>query len=260
MSILGDKRNSAIRHYLNFLQAMIIKEVRTRYKRAVLGYFWVLLNPLLQMLLIGFIFSLFIDIPNYYLFILSGLLPWIFFSQSLNQATGSIVNERRLLQKSKLAIETIPLSVVLSNYFNLGISIIFLISFLVITKALIISQLALLIPAILWLLVLVVGLSLLTSAIYVKYRDIAFIVRTLLLLGFYATPIIYNLSMIPERLWPLFALNPLVTIVELFHMSFLNQGVVNGFIFRGNVLMSVVLIFIGILVFVKKHNHFVDWI
>jgi len=87
------------RHWLDFLIAMTEKEIKARYKHAVLGFLWVIINPLLQMLIIGFVFQFFIPVKvdNYFLFLFAGLLPWNFFSMSLSKTTPSIVYERSLI-------------------------------------------------------------------------------------------------------------------------------------------------------------------
>src|SRR3989344_4134477 len=112
-----------LKNYLEFLWVMSEKETKVRYKRAVFGFLWVVLNPSLQMLIIGVVFSLFIKIPNYFLFLFTGLLPWQFFSLSLSKATPSIVNERSILQKAKFPIEAIPISIILANLFNMIVSL-----------------------------------------------------------------------------------------------------------------------------------------
>src|SRR3989337_4058776 len=99
------------RNYFDFLWEMTEKEIKARYKRAIFGFLWVILNPVLQMIIIGVIFSYFIKIPNYFLFLFTGLLPWQFFSLSLTKATPSIVYERSLLQKARFPIEAIPISI-----------------------------------------------------------------------------------------------------------------------------------------------------
>lgn len=246
------------KHYLDFLWAMTEKEIKARYKRAFFGFLWVILNPLLEMLVVGMIFSFFIDIPNYFLFLFSGLLPWTFFSLSLSKATPSIVYERALLNKAKFAIETIPISIILANFFNLIISI-GLFSLVLLSLDLIaISKLVLIVPALTWLLLFTIGLSLLTASLQVRFRDISFFVQTLLTLWFYATPILYSLSLLPESLRPLFAINPLTSIFELMHIAFLNQGVFEYQFALYNLVISIAVILTGIHVFRKEHKLFVD--
>src|SRR3989304_10296080 len=112
-----------LKYYSDFLWGMTEKEIKARYKRAVFGFLWILLNPLMQMIIIGAIFSYFIKVPNYFLFLFTGLLPWQFFSLSLTKVTPSIVNERSILQKAKFPIEAIPISIILANLFNMIVSL-----------------------------------------------------------------------------------------------------------------------------------------
>ena len=249
-----------LKHYLDFLWAMTEKEIKARYKHAVLGFSWAILSPLLHMLIIGFIFSLFIKIPNYYLFLLSGLLPWRFFSTSLSNTTTSFVQERSLLQKSKFPKESIPISIILSRFLQLIVSLGLLIFFLSITNKLVFPQILLLIPGLIWLLTFTVGLSLFTATLQVRYRDVNFLVQSLLLLWFYATPVLYGLALIPSRLRPIFALNPLTSIFGLFHLSILNQGIINSQIVIVNIFLTIVIVLLGVITYKKQHKYFVDWL
>lgn len=244
--------------YFDLILAMTEKEIKARYKRAIFGFLWVILNPLLQMLIIGIIFSFFIKIPDYFLFLFSGLLPWTFFSLSLAKATPSIVYERALLKKAKFSIESIPISIILANFFNLIISLGLLIVVLFAMDKILFPQILLIIPAILWLLIFTIGLSLLTATLQVRFRDINFFISTLLLLWFYATPILYNVSLIPTSLHALFALNPLTSIIEIVHFSFLNQGIIGYQIILINLGISLVLVLAGIIVFIRERKFFVD--
>jgi ABC-2 type transport system permease protein len=248
------------KHYIDFLWAMTEKEIKARYKRAVFGFLWVVLNPVLQMIIIGLIFSFFIKIPNYFLFLLVGLLPWQFFSISLSKATPSIVYERSLLQKAKFPIETIPISLILANFFNMTVSLVILFFLLGFLNKLMFPQILLVVPALIWLLAFTIGLSLLTASLQVRFRDINFFVQTLLILWFYATPVLYTLSLIPKTLYPLFAINPLTSIFEIMHLSLLGQGVVNNQIVFLNLSTSVLVTFVGIFIYKRKYKFFVDWL
>ena len=249
-----------LKNYLEFLWVMSEKETKVRYKRAVFGFLWVVLNPALQMLIIGVVFSLFIKIPNYFLFLFTGLLPWQFFSLSLSKATPSIVNERSLLQKAKFPVEAVPVSIILSNFFNMIVSLVIFLPILFISVGPSIASLFLTILALLWLLVLTIGLSLLTVSFNVKYRDINFFVQTILILWFYATPVLYNLSLVPESLNLLFSLNPLTSIFEILHYSLLGRGVIEAKIVIANIVLSLVIIFLGVFAFKRERKYFVDWL
>lgn len=252
-----------MRDYLDFLWAMTEKEIGARYKRAAFGFLWVVLNPVLQMLIIGLIFSFFIKIPNYFPFLFSGLLPWQFFSLSLSKATPSIIYERTLLQKTKFPIEAIPVSIILANFFNMIISLALFLIVLIFLKMAIFPQILLIIPALIWLLVFTIGLSLLTASLNVKYRDINFFVQTILILWFYVTPVLYGLSSIPqtsERTSFIFALNPLSSIFEIIHVALLNQGTINYQLLIYNLAISGIVVLAGFFVFKRERSFFVDWL
>ena len=112
------------KHFFNLLWGMTDKEFRVRYKNTLFGFLWIVINPLLQMFVIGFIFRFFIKdpIPNYFLYLLTGLLVWNFFSLSISKTTPLIVNERTLIKKAKFPKEVLPLSVILSNFIHLLIA------------------------------------------------------------------------------------------------------------------------------------------
>lgn len=212
------------------------------------------------MLIIGIIFSFFIKIPNYFLFLFTGLLPWQFFSLSLNKTTGSFVNERALLQKAKFPKEVIPISIIFSNFIHLLISLLLFLIFLLVIGKLSVSGVMLIIPALLWLLAFTIGASLFTASLNVRFRDINFFVQSLMVLWFYATPILYNLSLIPTNLRLLFALNPLTSVFELFHYSLLGQGEVSRQFVVVNLIISLGIVIVGIITYSKRHPYFVDWL
>ena len=239
---------------------MTEKEIRVRYKGTILGFLWVILGPILQMLIIGLFFSFFINIPNYFLFLLSGLLPWSFFSQSVSRATSSIVDGRTLLQKAKFPTNAIPVSIILANFIHLIVTFSILFIYLLITKALIFPGILLIFPSLTWLLFFTLGISLLTATLQVRYRETTFLVHSLLNLWFYATPVLYNLTLIPSKLHPLFVFNPLTSIFELFHRSTLNQGVINQQIILANVTITIGVIILGVITYKRQHKDFVDLI
>jgi len=249
-----------MKNYFDFIWAMTEKEIKARYKRAVFGFLWVVLNPILQMVIIGVIFSFFIKIPNYFLFLFPGLLVWTFFSLSMSKTTPSIVFERSLLQKARFPIEAIPISIVLANFFNVVISLVLFLVILVVFQNVTFPQILLLIPALIWLLVFTIGFSLLTASLNVKYRDVNFFVQTILILWFYATPIVYSLSIVPAKLLPFFSLNPLTSIFELLHLSLLNQGNLDYQITIVNIAISVIVLLAGIITFKREVRTFVDWL
>lgn len=247
-------------HYFDLLWVMTVKEFTVRYKQAFFGFLWILLNPFLQMVVIGTIFSFFMKIPNYFSFLFSGLLPWQFFSLSLNKTTPSFVFERTLLQKSVFPREIIPLSIVLSNFINLLISELLLISIFIFISPFSFSVVPYLIIANVWILFFTLGLSLSTSSLNVRFRDTTFFIQTLITIWFYATPILYAINILPQELQFILHLNPLTTPFSLFHVTFLNHPLPAFPIILSNALVSIITFIIGIIIYNHESQNFTDWL
>ena len=249
-----------LKHYFSFLWVFVEKEFKVRYKRAIFGFLWVILNPLLQMLIMGAIFSIFIKIPDYFLFLFTGLLPWSFFVLALSKAVSSFVNAESLIQKAKFPKEIIPLSIIFSDFIHLITSWVLFLVFLVITSRFYLPGIFLLILGIIWLLVFTIGLSMIMATLQVKYRDISFFVKSILILWFYATPILYDLTMIPKKLYIVFSFNPLTSVFEIFHLAVLNKGVLIDEILIINFLLTLLIVVFGVVIFARENKYFVDWL
>lgn len=250
------------RHFFELLWGMTEKELRARYKYTVFGFLWIVLNPVLQMLVIGFIFTFFMKEPieHYYFFLFTGLLIWNFFSLSLTKATPSIVYERSLIKKAKFPHATIPLSIVLSNlvHFVLAFALFLIPVFFLGTIAF--ARLPYILFGSILLLTFTVGLSLLTSALNVRFRDINFFVQAILIVWFYATPIIYSLSVMPRDLLWLWRFNPLTSTLQLFQHALLDAPLPGPAMLTANTLVTAIVMYLGISIFQRESKNFDDWI
>lgn len=262
---MDKKTSSSLRQFFELLFAFTQKEIKARYKNAVLGFLWMFLNPIIQMLVMGFVFSLIFrfGIKDYYLFLFTGLLPWNFFALSLNKATPSIVYERSLIQKSFFPREVIPLSIVLSNFFHLLISLVLLLIFLGVTgkwQIFIPANFFLFVICLFFLLFFTSGFSLITSSLNVFWRDVNFFTQALILIWFYATPIIYPLSLIPQRFQALFYLNPLSGIFTLLQKSIVGKGSFPNLILFSQFLIIIFIFILGTILFKNRAKFFSDWL
>jgi len=249
-----------MKHDFEFILALTEREIKARYKRAVFGFLWMILNPVFQMLIIGLIFSFFIEVPNYFLFLLTGLLPWQFFSLSLSKATPSFTYERAMLYKSKFFRASIPIAIILANFFHLMVALGLLLLYLLITQKIYFPEILILFPALVWFLVFTIGVSLLTSVLQIRFRDINFFVQALLILWFYATPILYNFTILPRDLSWIFSINPLSVVFEWFHLAILGKGGLGLKVVLANLAISVLIVFIGVMVYKKQSKQLVDWL
>lgn len=249
-------------NFFELLVAVTDKELRTRYKYTVFGFLWIVLMPLFQMLVIGFIFTFFIREPikNYYYFLYIGLLLWNFFSISLAKATPSIVYDRDLVTRAKFPRMIIPLSIILANlaHFLLGLAIVALV--LLGRGSIGFFGLAITLLATFWLFVLTIGVSLIATTLNVRYRDINFFVQAMLILWFYATPIVYPLSFIDADVLWVWSLNPLTSVIQLFHWGMLGMAPPLPETVYLNAVETILITGIGFYIFAKESKNFADWI
>lgn len=201
------------------LFALAFKDLKVKYRRASGGFGWMLAMPLMQTAVFIFIFLFVfkIEIENYPLFLLSGVLAWSFLRSSLDNAVDSVLNNANLIKKNYFPRQILPIATVIGNLtvfcFSLFVLLLFSLSFKIS-----------LIPALFWLpliifmqTVLIIGISLLLTLLNTIYRDARFISEALLMIWFYATPVVYSLEMAKEALSPglffLYKLNPMAGII-----------------------------------------------
>jgi len=253
---------SKSRHFIELLLVMTEKELKARYKNTFFGFLWIVVNPLLQMLVIGFIFRLFIKEPieNYFLYLFAGLLVWNFFSLSLTKATQSIINERALIKKAKFSRSVIPLSIILSNFIHLILAFILLLVPVFYLGTLSEFWIIEVFLGLALLLTFTIGISLLTASLNVRFRDINFFVQAILILWFYATPIVYSIFVIPRNLIWLWRINPLTSIVQLLQKALANSPPPGLAMLFVNSLIVCLFLFLGIVVFIKESTNFDDWL
>jgi ABC-type polysaccharide/polyol phosphate export permease len=210
-----------IYRYRELIWALAQKELRVRYKRSILGFLWALLNPALMMLVLTLVFGTIMrfSIPHYAVFLLSMLLPWTFFSQSLAYSVESIVGNGELLKKVKVARLVFPVASVISNIINFLLSVLPLMLLIVLMRfPLHWTWFYLPIPM-LGLFLFTLGASFFFATINVFYRDVSHIVQIILSAWFYFSPIIYSLDFIPARYHWLFQLNPMLYVLNGFRLS-----------------------------------------
>jgi lipopolysaccharide transport system permease protein len=259
---MKNNKREEISHYFELLLEMTRKELIARYKYTILGFFWLIANPLLQMLVIGTIFTFFLKEPieNYFFYLFIGLLVWNFFSLSLTKATSSIVNERSLIKKAKFPRSVIPLSIIVSNAVYFLISLTFLIFPLLFLHTLTFLSFPYVLIACIQIFVFTMGLSLLTSALNVRYRDVNFVIQALLIVWFYATPIIYSFNLIPQKLIWIWRLNPLTSTIQFFQHALLNYSPPGPAMIVSNIVVILLVTILGIRTFRAESKNFDDWV
>ena len=214
--------------YRDLLRNLVVRDLKTRYKRSVLGFAWSFLNPLFMVMIFTVVFTVIAraqNVPNYPLFALCGLLAWNFLAGSVSGAARSIVGNAHLIDKVYFPRELLPISVVFSNLINFILSLIVFFVLLLLFRVPL-SWWVLSLPIIIAVqFVLVVGLALIVAALNVFYRDVEHVLDVGLLAWFFLTPIFWELELLPNKLplpwgdggidiWLLeYRLNPMASLV-----------------------------------------------
>ncbi len=248
--------------YRELIWALALRELTVRYKRSVLGFLWALLNPALLMLVLTLVFSniMTFNIPHYAIFLLSVLLPWTFFGQTLSYAVESVVANGDLIKKVATAKLVFPVAAVISNMINLLLSLIPLaILVLVLHHPFYLSWLYLPV-ALIALAIFTTGVSFFFATANVYYRDITHIVQTLLQVLFYVTPIVYALEIFPARYRWLFRLNPLVYLFDGFREPvYYGRLPTEGYVVA-SFLCAFIALIVGFAFFRKHQDEFVFYV
>ena len=207
--------------YRELIWALALKELKVRYKRSFLGFLWALLNPLLLMLILTVVFSTIMrsQIQHFSVFLLSMLFPFTFFSQSLSYAAESIVGNAALIKKVRIPKLVFPVAALVSNLINLVLSLIPLALIVLVTGPPFHWTWIYLPVPLLALALFTLGATFFFAAANVFYRDVSHILQIVLQLWFYATPILYDINIFPERYHWLFKLNPLIFVLNGFRLS-----------------------------------------
>jgi ABC-2 type transport system permease protein len=206
-----------IRHFVNLTVTLAVTEWKLRFFGSVLGYLWTLMRPLLLFGVLYLVFSHVVKvggkIPHYPVYLLESIVLFQFFADSTSQGLQSLLQRESLLRKMRFPRMVIPLSVVLTNLFNLGMNLIAVFVF-VIASGVEPRWTWLLVPVlVLALIVLATGAAMLTSALYVRFRDLAPIWEIVLQIGFYASPVFYVISQVPSDFQHALAAYPLAMVM-----------------------------------------------
>lgn len=202
-----------VRHFVNLTMTLAVTEWKLRFFGSVLGYLWTLMRPLLLFGVLYVVFTHVVrvgtEIPHYPVYLLESIVMFQFFADSTSQGLQSLLQRESLLRKMRFPRMVIPLSVVLTNLFNLGMNMIAVLVF-VLANGITPRWTWLLVPIlVLALIVLATGAAMLTSALYVRFRDLAPIWEIVLQVSFYASPILYVISTVPANFQHPLAANPL---------------------------------------------------
>ena len=236
-------------HYM--IRSMVARDLGARYVGSLLGFFWSVIHPLSQFLLYYFIFAVVIKIrlgpeyggTNYAVWLIAGLLPWLFFAEVITRSPNAVVGQSSLINKMVFPSEIMPFVHLVAAMINHFISVGILTGLLIFLDYRISLKILFLLPYLVVISILILGMAWLLSAINVFLRDVGQIVGVVINIWFFLTPILYTQDLIPEILQTLFELNPMLHAVEGYRMALLGKTDfdVVGFSY---------LVFVGLFIFV----------
>lgn len=253
---LSLKREEFLRSFY-ILKGMVLKNFRSKYGGSCFGLWWTLLEPLLLIVSVGFVFTFVFDVPtaNFPLFLLSGILMWVYLSSVLNDAMVSIVVNAPAVKQFNFAKIIFPVSHVITSLGGLCAGMLVLLPIFIYFNNSVLIHILYLLPLLLFFVILTAGLSFILCIIYVFFRDILYIFHSFLMIWFWLTPIFYELEMVPAKFRILSYLNPLTAFMECFR-AILYYGktpkLIEVFISCGSACLFIVIGFVVFVLFDKK--------
>lgn len=250
--------------YRELIYFMTWRDLKVRYKQTVLGAAWAILQPFLSMVVFSVFFGRWLGVPSgdvpYPVFSYTALLPWGLFSKAIADAGRSLVTNRAMITKVYFPRLTIPLASVLAGIVDFLIAFVVLLGMMWYYDIELTSKVLTLPFFLLLALIASLGVGLWLSAMNVFYRDIGYIIPFLTQIWFYLSPIVYATSTVPEKLQPIYALNPMVGVIDGFRWALLGQEPAPGPLLIISSAVAVILLVSGVIYFRRVERTFADMV
>jgi lipopolysaccharide transport system permease protein len=244
------------------LYLLVWRDVKLRYNQTAIGAAWVLLQPLLTLTIMTVIFGRFAGLPSegmpYPVFVLGGLLPWLYFSQAMTVSTMSLVTDQGLLTKVYFPRLLIPLARVVRPLLDLALAFVLLL-ILMAWFGIAPSWRLMALPGVVGLTLLAaLGVGLWLAPLNARYRDVSNLLPVILQLGLFASPIVYPLSLVPPAWRPLYGLNPMAGLIDAFRWAIVGHATVDAGVIGLAVLVTGVLMAGGLVFFKHQERTLAD--
>lgn len=266
---LLDLKLNEVWKYRDLIWLFVQRDFKTKYKQTILGPMWFIIQPLFTTVIYTFVFGklagLSTDGLPQFLFYMAGNVPWLYFSTCLTSTSSTFTSNAGVFGKVYFPRLTTPIATVITSMINFLIQylmfMIFEIYYLVIGANVHITWMVALTPVfIIQLAMLGMGFGIIISSLTTKYRDLQVLVGFGVSLWMYATPIIYSASSLPPKIYSILMLNPVAPIVEMMRYAWLGSGSVSWFYWGVSWIMTLMVLFLGIIVFNKVERTFMDTI
>ena len=238
------------------------RDIKARYKQTALGISWALLQPLSMMLVFTLVFSVFAKVPSdgvpYPIFAYSALIFWTFFANSISTGTMAMVANATLIRKIYFPRETLLTSVVLAGCLDLTIACVLFAGMLLYYKIAVSAAILWVLPLLVLQILLGLGITSLTAAAHVNFRDIGHALPLMLQLWMFASPVGYPISVIPGWLRPFYMLNPMAGIIDGYRRAVLLGEAPDLSALAVSLVMTVTIVAVAFPVFKRAERTFAD--
>jgi len=250
-----------LKEYRDLFYFLVWRNIKARYAQTILGFSWAILNPLIQIVIFTVIFGKVAKIPTdgipYFLFSSVAIIPWSYMSQSMSGSSQSLVSGQNMLGKVYFPRLIFPLTAVLSNLVNFGISMGIILGVIIYYRVTPTWNLLLFPVLVMMMIGIAAGVGMWLSSMAIRFRDLRFVMSFLIRMLMYSAPIIYSASSIPENYRILYSLNPIVAVIEGFRACLLGTPIPWLYIWPGMIPAAILLIS-GALYFKRMERVIVD--
>jgi lipopolysaccharide transport system permease protein len=247
--------------FKDLLFLLIWRDVSVRYRQSVLGIGWAVFRPLVSTLIFTLVFSLLVrvqtDVP-YPVFAFTAMIPWLYFSNALSSVTSSVTGSQGVLTKVYFPRMILPLAALGSGLVEIGIQLL-IFGFFMLYYSIAPSMLMLALPVFIALALLTaLGFGIWLTALNVKYRDVGMAVPFLIQIWMYLCPIVYPITLVPERFRAVYSLNPMVGVIEGFRWSLLGTASPDWQAIGISVAVMSIILVSGLYYFRRSESWFAD--
>lgn len=248
--------------YKELIKHLTSREIKARYKQSFLSFFWIILNPFFQMLIMSFVFSKIMRVQDlgvpYAVYLYAGLLPWIFFANSLSSSMGILTSNSSFLKKIYFPREILIFSGLMAKVFDFFFASIVFIILMLFFQIPFTPYVLLFFPIFFLQFLFTYSLSLLLSAMNLFYRDVQYVFDLVLTLWFYLTPVVYATEFFPEQYRWIFRLNPMAVYINAYRQVLLGNDWPNWGSLAIGMLVSIGLYIIAYRIFKNLEGTFAD--
>lgn len=239
---------------------LVGRNLKVKYRRSVLGVLWTLLSPLATVMIFYFVFKIIlkVQVPHYMAFLVSGVLPWAFFSQTVTEGMNSVVGNVGIVAKVPVPVQIFPLAGAITNFITLFLALPVILGVSVLTDVPLSGSIVLLPFFFMCLFFMSYGLSLVLGLLFVYFRDLSHILGLVMQLWFYGTPVFYNPDMVPAKYHWILLANPVGSCFVSLHQILAYGQWPSQEMIGCSVLWAFVLMSFGLFVFKSTHREVIE--